>query len=130
MKRTVAALACAVVALSVLSAGAVAQNKPDIVGTWLGYANSPDMRFDLTVIFAKGQTGYTGKMSDATGMLAEIPLREIVFKDGKVAFEFDLVMGVEAMLIKIELTLENDALKGFWYDVNGSSDVVELTLQK
>ncbi len=128
MKRTFAALACALVALFVLGAGA--QKKPDIVGTWLGYANSPDMRFDLTVIFAKGETGYTGKMSDASGMLAEIPLREIVFKDGKVTFEFDLVMGVEAMLIKIELTLENEGLKGFWYDVNGSSDVVELTLQK
>lgn len=128
MKRTFAALACALVALFVLGAGA--QKKPDIVGTWLGYANSPDMRFDLTVIFAKGETGYTGKMSDASGMLAEIPLREIVFKDGKVTFEFDLAMGVEAMLIKIELTLENEGLKGFWYDVNGSSDVVELTLQK
>ncbi len=128
MKRTFAALACALVALFVLGAGA--QKKPDIVGTWLGYANSPDMRFDLTVIFAKGETGYTGKMSDASGMLAEIPLREIVFKDGKVTFEFDLVMGVEAMLIKIELTLENEGLKGFWYDVNGNSDVVELTLQK
>jgi hypothetical protein len=130
MKKSLIALACAVVALSVLGAGATAQKKPDIVGTWLGYANSPDMRFDLTVIFAKGEAGYTGKMSDASGMLAEIPLREIAFKDGKLTFEFDLVMGVEAMLIKIDLTLENDTLKGFWFDVNGNSDVVELTLKK
>lgn len=130
MKRNLAVLACAVVALSVLSAGARIPEDPDIVGTWIGYANSPDMRFNLTVVFAKGEAGYTGKMNDASGMLAEVPLRDIVFKDGKVTFEFDLVMGIEAMLIKIDLTLENETLKGFWYNLEGSSDVVELALKK
>jgi hypothetical protein len=88
------------------------------------------MRFDLTVVFAKGEAGYTGKMSDASGTIVDTPLRDIVFKDGKVTFEFDLNMGVESILIKIELTLENETLKGFWYDLEGSSDVVELALKK
>jgi hypothetical protein len=56
--------------------------------------------------------------------------RQIVFKDGKLSFEFDLAMGVESQVIKIELTLENDVLKGAWFDAGGSSDVVELTLKK
>jgi hypothetical protein len=34
------------------------------------------------------------------------------------------------MLIKIELSLENETLKGFWFNLEGSSDVVELALKK
>ena len=130
MKRTLIVLGCVVTALSLLGGGAPAQKAPDIVGTWTGYANSPDMRFDLTAVFAKGETGYTGKMSDASGALFDTLLREIVFKDGKLTFEFDLALGVEAMLIKIELTLENDVLNGFWFDAGGNSDVVELARNK
>jgi hypothetical protein len=129
MRKSLAALACALL-LAVLAGAAPAQKTPDIVGTWTGFANSPDMRFDLTVVFAKGEAGYTGKMSDASGTIVDTPLRDIVFKDGKVTFEFDLNMGVESILIKIELTLENETLKGFWYDLEGSSDVVELALKK
>ena len=131
MKRTLIACACVVTALAVLAGGAVAQKKPDIVGTWLGYALTGDgSRVELTVVFEKGEAGYTGKMTEATGMLPESPLRQIVFKDGKLTFEFDLVMGVESQLIKIEMTLENDVLKGAWFDAEGSSDIVELTLKK
>jgi hypothetical protein len=136
MKRTPVLLAVAVMALAVLSVGEagqkapVAPKAPDIVGTWVGYAVAPGMRFELTAVFDKGEAGYTGKISDASGALAETPLREIVFKDGKLTFEFDLVLGTDPMLIKIELTLENETLKGFWFNAEGSSDVVELALKK
>jgi hypothetical protein len=131
MKRTLIACACVVTALAVLAGGAFAQKKPDIVGTWLGYALTGDgSRVELTVVFDKGEAGYTGKMTEATGMIPETALRQIAFKDGKLTFEFDLVMGVESQLIKIEMTLENDVLKGAWFDAEGSSDVVELTLKK
>jgi hypothetical protein len=130
MTKHVAAFGCALLALAVLAGAAPTQKKADIVGTWTGFANSPDMRFDLTVVFAKGETGYTGKMSDASGTLVDVPLRDIVLKDGKVTFEFDLTMGVESMLIRIELSLENETLKGFWFNVEGNSDVVELALKK
>ncbi len=131
MKRTLIACACVVTGLAVLAGGALAQKKPDIVGTWLGYALTGDgSRVELTVVFDKGEAGYAGKMTEATGMIPETVLRQIVFKDGKLSFEFDLVMGVEPQLIKIELTLENDVLKGAWFDAEGSSDIVELTLKK
>jgi hypothetical protein len=136
MKRTPLCLAVAVMALAVLSAGAAGQKapeplkKPDIVGTWVGYAVAPGMRFELTAVFNKSEAGYAGKLSDVSGTLAETPLREIVFKDGKLTFQFDLVMGTDAMLIKIELTLENETLMGFWSNAEGSSDVVELSLKK
>lgn len=130
MRKSLAALGCALLAIAVLAGAAPAQQKPDVVGTWTGFANSPDMRFDLTVVFAKGEPGYTGKMSDASGMIVDAPFRDIVFKDGKVTFEFDLAMGIETMPIRIEMILENETLKGFWFDVNGNSDVIELALKK
>ncbi|NTV80706.1 MAG: hypothetical protein HGA24_04700 [Candidatus Aminicenantes bacterium] len=131
MKRTLSSLACVVLALAVLAGGALAQKKPDIIGTWVGYAITGDgSRVEITAVFDKGEAGYTGKMTEATGMLPEMTFRQIVFKDNKLSFEFDLAMGVESQVIKIELTLENDILKGAWFDAEGSSDVVELTLKK
>jgi len=34
------------------------------------------------------------------------------------------------MLIKIELTLDGETLKGAWLDPEGNSDIIELTLKK
>jgi hypothetical protein len=121
-----------IIALTVLTSGAPAQDpkKADIVGTWTGYANAPGMRFELTAVFGKTEAGYTGKLSDASGALADNPLREIVFKEGKVTFAFDLVMGTDPMPIRIELTLANETLKGAWFDSEGNSDIVELVLKR
>jgi hypothetical protein len=130
MKKRFIVSVCFVIALAVLVGGALAQKKPDVVGTWVGYGIAPGMRFELTAVFDKGEAGYTGKLSDNSGTITDSPLREVTFKDEKLSFEFDLVMGMDPMLIKIELTLENDVLKGFWFDVEGNSDVVELTRKK
>jgi hypothetical protein len=118
--------------LSVLAGGLFSQSrkKPEIVGTWVGYANAQGMRFDLTAVIDRNEAGYTGKLSDASGAIAETPLRQIVFQDGKLTSEFDVVLGGISMLIKFELALENEVLKGLWLDTEGNSDVVELTLQK
>lgn len=128
-------LTATLLALAILAAAAAPQappqqKKPDILGTWTGYAIAPGMRFELVAVFDRGEAGYTGKLSDASGALADTPLREIVFKDGRLAFEFDLVLGTDPMLIKIELALENEMLRGHWFDAEGNSDVVELTLKK
>lgn len=136
MKKSPLFLAAAILALAVLAVGGAAPQAPptpkksDIVGTWVGYGVSPGMRFELTAVFDKGESGYTGKLSDVSGTLADTPLREIVFKDGKLTFEFDLNLGTDTLLIRIELVLENETLKGNWFDAEGNSDVVELTLKK
>jgi len=129
MKKTLLILAFTALVLILLVGGVFAQNKPDVVGTWIGYALGGDgNRIDITVVIEKGAAGYTGKLSDATGMVPESPLKEIVFKDGKLTFEFDLA--AESMLIKIELTLDGETLKGAWLDPEGNSDIIELTLKK
>lgn len=129
MKRTPLVTVISVLALA-LTLSAQTAKKPDIAGTWTGFAMADGARLDITFVFAKSETGYTGKLSDASGMVPESPLREIVFKDGKVGCEFDLDMGGTATLIRFELALENDVLKGLWFDPDGNSDTIELTLQK
>jgi hypothetical protein len=129
VKKTLLILAFTVLALVLLVGGVFAQKKPDVIGTWIGYAVVGDgNRVDITVVLDKGDAGYTGKISDATGMVPESPLKNIVFKDGKLAFDFDMTS--ESMLIKIELTLDSETLKGAWFDPDGNSDIIELTLKK
>jgi len=131
MKKTLLIPAVAMMALLVLSGGVFAQKKPDVIGTWVGYAIVGDgSRVDFTVVIEKGQAGFTGKLFDMTGMIPESPLKNIVFKDNKLTFEFDLAEGMESSLIKIDLTLENETLKGAWFDPDGNSNMIELTLKK
>lgn len=130
MKKSLLIPVLAVLTLSILAVSVFAQKKPDVVGTWVGYANADGSTVDITVVIDKIEAGYTGKLSDTTGMVPESALKNIVFKDGKLTFEFDLAQGAEAMLIKIELNLENEILKGVWFDPEGNSDTVELTLKK
>ena len=129
MKKTLLIVVIVTLTLLALAVGGFAQKKPDVVGTWVGYAIVGDgSRVDITVVVEKGAAGYTGKISDATGMVPETPLKNIVFNDGKLSFEFDMV--TESTLIKIELTLENETLKGAWFDPDGNTDVIELALKK
>lgn len=125
----VAAVLLMAAALAPVLAGQ-APRPPDILGTWTGYALSPGMRFELTVVFGRTEAGYSGVLSDADGMIAETPLRDIVFKDGRVTCAFDLDMGGDVMFIKLEMALEGEVLKGSWFDAEGNSDVIELTLKK
>ncbi len=131
MKKTLLILSIVTLILLVLVGGGFAQKKPDVVGTWVGYAIVGDgSRVDFTVVVEKGQTGYTGKLFDTTGMIPESPLKNMVFKDNKLTFEFDMAEGMDSQLIKIDLTLENETLKGAWFDPEGNSDLIELTLKK
>jgi hypothetical protein len=131
MKKTLLVLAVVAVALFALVSGAIAQKKPDVAGTWVGYAIVGDgSRVDFTVVIEKGEAGYTGKLSDTAGMIPESPLRNIVFKDKKLTFDFDFPQDMDSVLIRLELTMENETLKGAWFDPDGDSNIVELTLKK
>lgn len=134
MNRSLRLPVIALAALALLAGTALAQapKKADVAGAWLGTAVVGDdgTQVDITVVIEKAEAGYSGKISDATGMVPETPLRQIVFKDGKLSFEFDLAQGMDTMLIKIDLTLENEALKGAWYDAEGNSGAILLALKK
>lgn len=131
MKKTLIILAIVTLTLLALVGGVFAQKKPDVAGTWIGFAVVGDgNRVDLTLVIEKGAAEYTGKINDSTGTVPETSLKNIVFKDNKLTFEFDMTEGAESMLIKIDLTLENETLKGAWFDPDGNTDIIELTLKK
>jgi hypothetical protein len=120
--------------LAVLAGTALAQapRKPDVAGAWTGTAvvDSNGTLLDIILVIDKAEGGYSGKLSDMSGLVPESPLRQIVFQDGKLSFEFDLAQGMETTLIKIELVLENETLKGAWYDPLGNSGAISLGLKK
>ena len=132
MKRS---LLVPLVALAALAGTAFSQGqpkKPDIVGTWVGTAVGGDgvTPLDITAVIEKTATGYAGKLGDTAGMVPESAMREIVFKDNKLTFDFDLAQGSETILIKIELSLEAETLKGVWLVPAGNSGPIELKLKK
>ncbi|MGZ5438402.1 MAG: hypothetical protein ACXWFJ_00995 [Candidatus Aminicenantales bacterium] len=133
MKKPLKITLIALAALCVLAGTASPQapKKADIVGTWVGTAVVGDgSKIDITAVIEKAATGYSGKLSDASGQVPESQLKEIVFKDNKLSFDFDFAQGSETVLIKIELTLEAETLKGFWFDPDGNSGEIELALKK
>ncbi|MGZ5423483.1 MAG: hypothetical protein ACXW2V_02885 [Candidatus Aminicenantales bacterium] len=133
MKKPLKITLIALAALCVLAGTASPQapKKADIVGTWVGTAVVGDgSKIDITAVIEKAATGYSGKLGDASGQVPESQLKEIVFKDNKLSFDFDFAQGSETVLIKIELTLEAKTLKGFWFDPDGNSGEIELALKK
>ncbi len=134
MKKSRLVPIVALAALSVLAGTAFSQapKKADIVGTWVGTAIGGDgvTPLEITAVIEKTAVGYSGKLGDTAGMVPESAMREIVFKDNKLTFDFDLAQGTETLLIKIELTLEAETLKGIWSDPDGNSGAIELKLKK
>lgn len=134
MTRTLCLVAAALAVFALLTAPAFAQapKKADVVGTWTGTAvvSGDGSTVEIVIVIDKAEGGYSGKLSDTGGMVPESPLRKIEFKDNKLSFEFDLVQGADSNLIKIELVLEADALKGAWFDPEGNTGAISLSLKK
>jgi hypothetical protein len=134
MTRSMRLSAVALAVLAVLAVPALAQapKKADVVGTWTGPAVVSDdgNTVDIIVVIDKAEGGYSGKLSDTSGLVPESPLRKLEFKDNKLSFEFDLAQGMDTTLIRIELALEADTLKGAWSDPDGNTGAISLTLKK
>ena len=134
MKRSLFVPIVLLAGLCVLAGTAFPQapKKADVVGTWVGTAIVSDdgTGMEITVVVGKAESGYTGKLSDASGAIPEAEMRDIVFKDNKFTCAFDLPAAMGGTLITIELTLEGETLKGVWFDPEGNSGAIELSLKK
>lgn len=131
MKKAVLILICLTVALLMVVGAAFAQKAVDLSGTWTGYAIVGDgSRLDFNLALEKGEEGYTGKITDDAQMMPEMLIKEATFEDNTLSFVFDFTDGYEVTQIKIHLTYENDTLKGYWTDPDGSQDIVELERKK
>lgn len=131
MKKVILIVLCVTIALILALGSVFAQAKADVTGPWTGYAIVGDgSRADFTLTVGKGDEGFTATITDETGMIPEMIGRSVAFKENKLTFEFDFPNGMDIVLIKIELTLDGDTLKGFWIDPDGSSDIVDLARKK
>jgi hypothetical protein len=124
----------ALAALGLLAGGAFAQAqaKPDVAGTWTGTAivGNDGTQLEIAIVLEKAEGGYSGRISDSSGLVPESPLRQIAFKDNKLTFELDLAQSTGTTLIKIELLYDKDTLKGVWYNPDGESGAIDLALKK
>ncbi len=119
------------VALLALFGGAFAQDKPGIVGTWAGHTFVGDgVRAEIVLVVGKGAEGLTAKITSDTEMFPELVCRRVVFADKKLTCDLDFPDGMGTILISISLTLEGDALTGYWANPDGDSDIIELARRK
>jgi hypothetical protein len=133
MRRTNAILCGAALLLLAALAPAQQPGKPkvDLTGSWTGHTFIGDgSRAEFSLILAKAENAYAGKISDETGQMPEMQIKNVAFKDPDLTFEVDFPNGAETQLIKIQLKLEGDSLKGSWLDEEGNSNVIELARKK
>lgn len=133
MRKTSFTLIAAALVLAAAMTPAFGQKPPkvDLSGKWNGYAILGDgNRADFNLILEKAADTYTGKINDDAGMMPEMQIKNVAFKDQLLAFEIDFPEGLETRLIKIELKFEADSLKGSWVDPDGNSNIIELGRKK
>jgi hypothetical protein len=105
--------------------------KVNLAGTWTGYTILGDgNRADFNLILEKAGETYTGKINDEAGVIPEMTIKNVSFKNPTLSFEIELSEGAGTRLIKIELKLEADTLKGNWVDEDDNSNVIELARKK
>lgn len=117
-----------VLALSLAAAAQTPASEFSPVGNWTGYAENQGNQDELTVKIEKKGDAYTGKVKDAMGMFPDVDITSFVWKDDKVSFEFPGSLNGMNFTIKVELTLTEKTMIGFWTMAeDGSTGPVNLT---
>ena len=135
MKKACAILCGTALLLLAALAPALAQQpgkpKVDLTGTWTGFTFLGDgSRAEFSLTLAKMETSYAGKITDETGQIPEMQIKNVAFKNPDLTFEIDFPNGAATQLIRITLKLEGETLKGSWLDEEGGSNIIELVRKK
>jgi hypothetical protein len=106
--------------------------KIDLSGTWTGAAviNGGASKEEFTLVLEQKDGAYTGKMNTATGLAQDAEVRNVVFKDGKLSFEFDLNGDPNGDIITVDVTVADNAMTGTWSSSSGQGDTIEAKKQK
>lgn len=115
--------------LALVSIAAASPAAVDIVGTWLGKAEVPDMGIiEITVVISKTETGYAGTINESSGMIASDTILSDIKLDGdKLTFNFPLADGA---IIDNQLKIEGDKITGTWTHPEGSSGALSFERKK
>lgn len=110
----------------------VMAKKNDIAGIWNGTTATPDgQELEVTMTINKAKNGYSGSVSDTSGLLQDIALNDIKLKGNDVTCNFILAMGETETTITIELKIDGDKMTGTWYkEDDGSTGDFVFTREK
>lgn len=103
--------------------------KIKLEGTWLGTTVIPTgEEISMTLVLKKiKKKQYSGTISDASGMLQEVELKDIKYKKKKLTCYFDF----QGTKINIELNVVQDKMTGAWLkEDDGSSGDFEFKKEK
>lgn len=99
----------------------------DLSGTWEGKTEVPDMGEDeLTLVLKKENGEYSGTVSDSLGMIEDVEIEDVEFKDDTLTFNFMVFTGEDYLRVYVTLTVEGDTMSGYWETEDGSSAPIEL----
>lgn len=128
MKRFLLLFVLVLVIMS-LSASPLYSKKLKIEGTWMGTTLIPSgEKLSITLALKKeSKKQYSGTISDTSGMLQGIELKDIKFEKNKLTCYFDFT----GTKLYIDLTAEKDYLTGIWLkEDDRSSGYFELKKEK
>ncbi len=109
---------------------AFATQTVDWSGTWLGKTTIPDGTVDeLTVVFKKDKTTYTGTVVDSLGLVApDTPFKDVTINNNEMTVNFIITNGE---LIKFTLKLEGEKMTGKWESLTeGTAGLLEFVKKK
>ena len=121
----------ALVAACLALAGAllVAQTSaplPDLTGTWSGETQMSRGKDLFTLVLAKKGNSYSGTMTDAMGVLNQVPLLDVKYSDGTLRFSFKASLPNRDLQLEATLKFENDRLVGLWTAETGDTSSLDL----
>jgi hypothetical protein len=125
MKAIAANLVLAAVVLAV--AGAGAQERPDLTGTWIGTTLVPDVGEDvITLELTREGDTYTGRGTDAAKVVVAPEIKNVAFAEGTLTFDIGVSGGADNVTVHISLRVDGDQTTGQWATDEGESTGLTL----
>ena len=94
--------------------GQYAPPAPDLTGTWSGATRFSGGRDVFTIMLARRGQSYTGTITDAAGLMKQVPLEDVRNAGGGLAFSFTASLSSQDLHFEATLKPENGRLIGTW----------------
>lgn len=128
MKKAGWALAAAIL-LGVTGLTGLAQEAPNLDGTWVGKTDIPGVgTVEMTLVLKRAEKSYCGTISishsGGEGVIqASTEIRDVTTDGEKFSFVFPLTDG---SLVLLKLVVAGGQMTGQWEHASGSTEAVEL----
>jgi CubicO group peptidase (beta-lactamase class C family) len=99
---------------------------PDLTGTWSGQTQMSRGKDVFTLVLAAKGDSYSGTMSDAMGLLNQVPIQDVKYSDGTLRFTFKASLANRDLQLEATLRLANGRLVGVWTAESGDTSSLDL----